>query len=315
MGKGLPLMRTTGAPMAFAPAAMGMPNTVRRSRMFNGTNFTSSDRLANVSLGTTTDAIVYRFPLAPQDFPSGTRVRREAKNYANYRAKNVCFKIRSAIGSDAGGQYAVFYDPNPDTVWTGSAAVNSLSSMPAQAIMSSWQNTDLVIIGEELHLKGEFFTSTSSTETLKTHFGQLVLVCMVPANTSPAGGGSVTVWADVEWRFYNPNTTMEDSVNVAYNIPAGEWIIVATDVALPAATTPLPIKTAFQVFPELPNTFLAGPTAGVWLARYTDVHYHFFSTSAEAYTWSQTGTGTPLAAGSVASQTQPVTAAVSYFPA
>lgn len=296
-----------------APVAVGLKNrqSSRATGVFKPIPMYTCDLLDVVQLGTQAMTVIYSTPLAPQNLPFRSRAKVMSGLYAKYRPLRVNIRIDSAVPTSSGGQYAAFFDPNPSHDWQASSAVSSLTSMPVKQVGSAWECLTLNIPRSELEHDFELYTYESENEKLVTQFGQIVIINMAVSNTTPPGSASVTVWLEVDWEFYEPNVAPPlPSSNIF--VPAGTWTVLAG--VDPRITVPTPLSspfqqfTAYQLFPELPATFLTEATQ--YIALYNTGNLYGFPTEVAALQYARNGTGSGLQAGSAPSQALSATVAV-----
>jgi hypothetical protein len=241
---------------AGAPTAVGLiGRRVKRSGVFKPTILETSDLFDVVGLGTNTNAVVYNQTLSPQDLPPASRGKLMARLFAKYRCLSAVIRIESAVPTSAGGQYAAFFDPNPQNNWIAGNAVGALTSMPVQDVAAAWECLRLPIPKAELERETELWTQEDTSERLVTRFGQVVIMNLANSNTTPAGTASVSVWLDATWEFYEPNATAADEpANVFIN--PGQWACgTAGIMAYPsAATGAFQLKSAYRLYPSIPST-------------------------------------------------------------
>jgi hypothetical protein len=277
--------------------------------MFNAHCEKTTNLLAIVPLQDKPMDDTYNVTLSPQDMPIATRAYKLSQLYAKYRVKFASIRIQSAVSTETGGQYGAFFDPNPKNDWNESAAaLNVLTSMPAQAIGAAWQAMELVIPKGELDKFQELNTNRSKEEELVTRFGQLVVVTIVPPAVTPPGSAMLSIWLDAEWEFYEPNVTPPTS-DGPITLGPGQWLIeTAGRVHPPAVSMLTKINTAYQVVPAFPATMFANDGAVTqYLARSSDAAIFAFATEAFAVDYAIHGGSTNvLAAGTAASPTLPV---------
>jgi len=293
-----------------APVAAGLKNRQsRRTGVFASVPMFTSDLLDTVQLGTNALTVVYTLALAPQVLPRGSRAHTMALLYAKYRPKRVTIRIDSAVPTSSGGQYAAFFDPNPSTDWQASNAVGALTSMPVKEVRAAWECCTLNIPQAELEHDTELFTFDSAVENLVTRFGQIVILNMAVANTTPPGSATLTVWLDVDWEFYEPNVQPYNPTNV-YNIAAGNWSVASGGpITTPAQTPTLANLTAYRVYPDLPATLLTAATQ--YLAISSDGVLFAFDTEEDALTYSVDGGSVgKLQPGTAPSQNLPASVAI-----
>lgn len=272
-----------------APAAMGFTSSMRTSGIFKPQSAFTSDPLAVVQVGTQDMRIIYNEPLAPQLLPPGSRAHEYVHLFAKYKPMSVDIKIISAIPTDAGGQIAAFYDPNPKNNWSNAAAaLGALTSMPAKQVAAAWQNIDLSVPKQELKFSIDLSTYEGDAEELVTNFGQLVVVCLAAPTTTPAGAGKVTIWMDANWIFYDPNVSPPEASGES-DIAPGTWTMVAGGniTVTPVRTPDLKNKTAYRVFPPLPATFAT--QSSEYLAIGGDGVLFCFDTEANAVYYARNG--------------------------
>jgi hypothetical protein len=294
-----------------APVAMGLKG--RRSGrvgIFAPVPQTTSDLLDVVVLGSQALKIAYQVPLGPQNLPDNSRAKVMASLYAKYRPCSVEIRIESAVPTSSGGQYAAFFDPNPTHVWTNGAAIGALTSMPVKQIGAAWECLTLKVPPAELEYDFELFTAQSDNEKLVTNFGQLVLLTMAPPSTTGSGTAQVTVWLDVVWEFYEPNTAPPNPGNYV-NIAAGTWTVIAggnisvTPDRVPNFTN----NTAYTIYPALPVTFLSAETS--FLALSSDGVLFAFDTEANAQRYAlEGGSVGKLTPGTTPSQALPASVCI-----
>jgi len=313
--RGLPFRRAGGG----VPIAYNSPRMGNRPSMFNPVTIQTSDKIATIALGLEQDTIIFKQALSPQSMPPGTLARRYSEMYVNYKIKSATINVRSAISSIAGGQYGVFFDPNPTNIWTGAKAAAALPSMPTKRIENAYQSVVMPIPSRELHKDHELYTATQTNEHLVTEFGQVVLMNMVNSATTPPGSATVLVFLDVEWVFYEPNISPGDAVQKPYLISAGNWSIAADNkVTHPAANETLPGRVAYQLFPSMPGTFVSSGTATPWMAINNGGAYpgtYLFDTLAQAQEYAEFGYGTSLNQGATPTESMPdvVAVALNYY--
>jgi len=233
-----------------------------------------------------------------------------ARLYAKYRCLKATIRVESAVPTSAGGQYAVFYDPNPANNWQEQNAVEALTSMPVQDVAAAWECLKLVIPPAQLQRSVELYTEDLTSETLVTRVGQVVLLNLANSVTTPPGGATVTVWLDATWEFYEPNASSELSLaSVVFD--AGAWHVSGNQLTVPTHTPPTTTKTVYELFPELPSSMFSQAVPCRWMAKYAEPALLGFETRAAAVLYAQTGSyGDALTASATPSSTQPKTVGV-----
>lgn len=224
-----------------------------------------SELLAVIQLGTIGTQVVYNKLLGPQELPPESRVRKLSNSYAKYRVRNATIRVQSAIPTSAGGQYAIFYDPNPTNDWTKSESWQTMMSMPTKAFSAAWEKLELVI--PRARLGGIFSTEDLTTERLVTRFGQIMLMTVVPPNTTPPGVGQVTVWLDATFEFFEENVSHVPNMS-AIQFPAGQWSMVGGIVSTPTFFGTPHANTVYRMFPGLPGTMVSSGEETEYVAIY-----------------------------------------------
>jgi hypothetical protein len=233
--------------------------------------------------------------------------------FAKYRVLEATIRVESAVSTAAGGQYGVFFDPNPANDWSLGNAVGALTSMPAQDIAAAWECSVLRIPRAELERNMELYTQENTSETLVTRFGQVVLLNLATANVNPPGTAEVTVWLDATWEFYEPNTSAPTNANPVF-WQAGNWILDAQGVANPGASPELGTitqRTVYDIIPDLPSS-LAVPSVTVsYAAFYNDGNLRLFSSESDARLYASIGNTAGMVVGNSTPTPVPRTA---FYP-
>jgi hypothetical protein len=276
-----------------APVATSLPIHTMRNGLFKPERVVTSDLLETIELGTFDRNVVYNTTLSPQSLPGETRARYYTKLYAKYRPKNVTIRILSAIPTVAGGQYGAFFDPNPDNNWLLRNASTAITSMPCNVIASAWESSKLCIPPSQLERNTVLYTEDQSNETLVTQFGQLVIVCLAVANTTPAGSGKLTIWVDAEWEFYEPNISaaLDATPNI---VPAGNWDVDGSTKAIthPNSVPGINQHTVYRMIPALPDVMFTPAVTCEWVASRASTDIVGFETLQAAQAYAQGGPDT-----------------------
>jgi len=244
-----------GAPVASSLQGRRM----KQSGIFAPVRMPTWDLMETVELGTVNRTVVYNQLLAPQELPAGTRGKIMSRLFAKYRCLKATIRVESAVPTSSGGQYGVFFDPNPANDWTTNdgSAVAALTSMPVQGIAAAWECMELPIPPSQLNRDAELYTEDATSERLVTRLGQIVLINLATPTVVPAGSAEVTVWFDAEWEFYEPNASSED--NSVTTFVAGTWSIGTTKaISYPTSTPTTQYYTVYRLFPALPATMFDG---------------------------------------------------------
>lgn len=289
-----------------APIASGLVNRkMPRSGIFAPVPLYTSDLLDLAQLGTVPRNVVFARGLGPQTLPPLSRGKTISTLFAKYRVKSARIRVESAVPTTAGGQYAVFFDPNPLNDWTQQDAIGALTSMPVQSVAAAWECVTLDIPKAELERATELYTQEATSETLVTRFGQVVILNLAVSSTTPAGTAAVTVWLDADWEFYEPNASAPVAAETVV-FPVGDWTLSSTGVLSgpTGSTGDVFSQTAYLVTPDLPTALAVPPIAISYVAFYKqaqDGHLHAFDTEEHAIAYATsgalagayTGNGTP----------------------
>jgi hypothetical protein len=278
----------------------------------------TTDFLATVTLGATGPVIVYNALLAPQELEPQSRGRLFSRTFAQYRVKSAKIRVVSSISTAAGGQIGVFYDPNAATNWlAGSTAIGGLSSMPVQGIASAWEGVEIDIPKAELGRFTELFTQEDTSETLKTRWGQLIIVTYAPPTVTPTGSGQVTVWVDAEYEFYEPNATNIIGTLPVINYSGGNWNVTAAGVVQPFGGAQITVGgTVYRTYPAMNGLLFANDLNAEFLSMLpgTGNPLVAFSTFSAALLYAQGDAGQTFLIGTNNPTLMPNVVAVPQIP-
>lgn len=302
-----------------APVAMGLKGRVNAiPQNLKPVNLETTDFINTVTLGSSGPVIVYNALLGPQELEPQSRGRLFSRTFAQYRIKSARIRMVSSISTAAGGQVGLFYDPNAATTWlAGSNAIGALSSMPVQLITSAWEGGCLEIPKAELGRFEKLFTQDSTSETLKTRWGQLIVVVYSPPTVTPAGSGQVTIWVDAEYEFSEPNATNIIADLPAINYSGGNWNVTAAGLVQPFGGAGITVGgTVYRTYPAMNSLLFADDINAEYLGMLpgTGNPLVAFSTESAALLYCQGDAGQEFLIGTNNPIAMPATVAVPLIP-
>jgi len=167
-----------------------------------------------------------------------------------------------------------------------------------QGKAAAWECLELKIPRAELSRNTELFTQVSGPETLVTRFGQLVILCLVAPTVAPPASAELTVWLDVNWRFYEPNASSASLQETPVFFSAGNWNVTGPGVIQPfGGVGGLTSLVAYRCYPSMLGELFSDGQETPFIGMHGSTPNGFL-TADHAIDYAVNGTGTFVRGGS-----------------